>query len=89
VSLGVAGFAAWLALTWRAALRPGESVLVLGASGVVGQIAVQAGESAELAVRDFRNRLGRIIGHTDFQAPREVKRELVLRLRRGRRALDD
>jgi NADPH:quinone reductase-like Zn-dependent oxidoreductase len=42
VSLGVAGFAAWLALTWRAELRPGEDVLVLGASGVVGQIAVQA-----------------------------------------------
>ncbi|HEY2714604.1 MAG TPA: zinc-binding alcohol dehydrogenase family protein [Solirubrobacterales bacterium] len=158
-SLGVAGFAAWLALTWRAELRPGESVLVLGASGVVGQIAVQAarllgagkvvaaardeaslerarhelgadavvalggegdlaahlreaagggydvvvdplwgepalaalaalnrdgrlisvgnaaGESAELAVRDFRNRLGRIIGHTNFHAPPEVKRE--------------
>lgn len=160
VSLGVAGFAAWLALTWRAELRPGEDVLVLGASGVVGQFAVQAarllgagkviaaardtkfclerarhqlgadavvqlggegdlaerlreavgggydvvvdplwgepalaalaalnrdgrlisvgnaaGESAELAVRDFRNRLGRIIGHTNFHAPREVKRE--------------
>jgi NADPH2:quinone reductase len=159
VSLGVAGFAAWLALTWRAELQPGEDVLVLGASGVVGQIALQAarllgagkvvaaardgaslerarhqlgadavvelggqgdlaehlreavgggydvvvdplwgepalaalralnrdgrlvsvgnaaGESAELAVRDFRNRLGRIIGHTNFHAPREVKRE--------------
>ncbi len=159
VSLGVAGLAAWLALTWRAELQPGESVLVLGASGIVGQLAVQAarllgagkvvaaardeaslerarhelgadavvqlggegdlaehlreaagggydvvidplwgepalaalaalnrdgrlisvgnsaGESAELAVRDFRNRLGRIIGHTNFQAPRELKGE--------------
>jgi len=41
VALGIAGLAAWLSLTWRAALKPGEHVLVLGASGVVGQIAVQ------------------------------------------------
>ena len=36
------GLAAWLALDWRAHLQPGEHVLVLGASGVLGQIAVQA-----------------------------------------------
>jgi NADPH:quinone reductase-like Zn-dependent oxidoreductase len=42
VALGIAGLAAWLALTWRAELQPGEHVLVLGASGVLGQIAVQA-----------------------------------------------
>ena len=42
VALGISGLAAWLALTWRAQLRAGEHVLVLGASGVVGQIAVQA-----------------------------------------------
>jgi NADPH2:quinone reductase len=41
VALGISGLAAWLALTWRAQLRAGEHVLVLGASGVVGQIAVQ------------------------------------------------
>src|SRR5215211_3669213 len=39
---GIAGLAAWLGLEWRAGLREGETVLVLGASGVVGQIAVQA-----------------------------------------------
>jgi NADPH2:quinone reductase len=159
VSLGVAGLAAWLALTWRAQLRPGEDVLVLGASGVVGQIGVQAarllgagkvvaaardesslersrhelgadavvqlggegdlsehlreavgggydvvldplwgepaaaalaalnrdgrliaignsaGETLAVPGRDFRNRLGRIIGHTNFLAPRAIKRE--------------
>jgi len=159
VSLGVAGFAAWLALTWRAELRPGEGVLVLGASGVVGQIAVQAArllgagkvvaaardeaalerardelgadavvqlggegdlterlreavgggydvvvdplwggpalaalaalnrdgrlvaignaasETLELPGRDFRNRLGRVVGHTNFLAPQQLKRE--------------
>jgi NADPH2:quinone reductase len=42
VCLGIAGLAAWLGLEWRGELAPGESVLVLGASGVVGQIAVQA-----------------------------------------------
>lgn len=42
VSLGVAGLAAWLPLSWRAQLAPGEVVLVLGATGVVGRIAVQA-----------------------------------------------
>jgi NADPH:quinone reductase-like Zn-dependent oxidoreductase len=42
VALGIAGLAAWLSLTWRAELQPGEHVLVLGASGVLGQIAVQA-----------------------------------------------
>jgi NADPH:quinone reductase-like Zn-dependent oxidoreductase len=42
VALGISGLAAWLALTWRAQLREGEHVLVLAASGVVGQVAVQA-----------------------------------------------
>jgi NADPH:quinone reductase-like Zn-dependent oxidoreductase len=41
VALGISGLAAWLALTWRADMQPGEHVLVLGASGVLGQIAVQ------------------------------------------------
>ena len=42
VALGISGLAAWLALTWRAQLKQGEHVLVLAASGVLGQIAVQA-----------------------------------------------
>jgi NADPH2:quinone reductase len=32
---------AWLALTWRARLAPGETVLVLGATGAAGRLAVQ------------------------------------------------
>ncbi len=32
---------AWLALIWRAQLQPGEAVLILGATGVAGQLAVQ------------------------------------------------
>jgi NADPH:quinone reductase-like Zn-dependent oxidoreductase len=41
-ALGVAGLTGWLAVEWRAHLRGGEKVLVLGATGVVGLVAVQA-----------------------------------------------
>ena len=41
-ALGNTGLAAWLALAWRSGLQPGETVLVLGANGAVGTIAVQA-----------------------------------------------
>src|SRR5579859_5734924 len=41
-ALGLSAIAAWMALTWRGRLLPGEQVLVLGASGAVGQVAVQA-----------------------------------------------
>jgi NADPH2:quinone reductase len=35
------GVSAFTVLDWRAGLRPGERVLILGATGVAGQIAVQ------------------------------------------------
>ena len=41
-ALGLSAVAAWMALSWRGQLQPGEHVLVLGASGNVGQVAVQA-----------------------------------------------
>lgn len=41
-AIGVAGLAAWLAIENRGKLNQGETVLVLGASGAVGQIAVQS-----------------------------------------------
>ncbi|HEX6553794.1 MAG TPA: zinc-binding dehydrogenase [Ktedonobacteraceae bacterium] len=44
-ALGNAGLAAWLPLEWRAQLVPGETVLVLGATGIVGQLAVQAAKA--------------------------------------------
>jgi NADPH:quinone reductase len=42
VGFGIAGLAAWLGLDGTGGLQAGERVLVLGASGAVGQIAVQA-----------------------------------------------
>jgi NADPH:quinone reductase-like Zn-dependent oxidoreductase len=41
-ALGNSGLVAWLALEWRAKLTEGETVLVLGASGALGNVAVQA-----------------------------------------------
>ena len=40
--LGIAGLAGWLPFAWRAPLEGGERVLVLGATGSVGLVAVQA-----------------------------------------------
>ncbi|HZX01729.1 zinc-binding alcohol dehydrogenase family protein [Kribbella sp.] len=41
-AIGLSGVAAWMALTWRARLRAGERVLVLGGGGAVGQVAIGA-----------------------------------------------
>lgn len=41
-ALGIAGLAGWVPLVWRAPVRAGEIVLVLGATGTVGFVAVQA-----------------------------------------------
>jgi NADPH2:quinone reductase len=40
--LGIAGLAGWLPFAWRSPLAGGENVLVLGATGSVGFVAVQA-----------------------------------------------
>jgi len=39
---GIAGIAAWVPVAWKAKVGPGDRVLVLGASGAVGLVAVQA-----------------------------------------------
>jgi NADPH:quinone reductase-like Zn-dependent oxidoreductase len=41
-AVGIAGLAGWMAVRWRGGLAAGETVVVLGASGVLGQTAVQA-----------------------------------------------
>jgi NADPH:quinone reductase-like Zn-dependent oxidoreductase len=41
-AFGIAGLAGWLPVAWRAPLAGGETVLVLGATGTVGLVALQA-----------------------------------------------
>ena len=53
------GVSAWLSLAFRARLTPGENVLILGATGVTGKLAVKIAKfSARLAwlLRDAINR---------------------------------
>jgi NADPH:quinone reductase len=56
-ALGVAGLAGWLPLAWRAPVRADDRVLVLGATGTVGLVAVQAARllGAERIVAAGRN----------------------------------
>jgi NADPH:quinone reductase-like Zn-dependent oxidoreductase len=64
-ALGNTGLAAWLALDWKADLRPGQTVLVLGASGALGSVAVQVarilGASRVVAAGRSRQRLERLL----------------------------
>jgi len=50
-----------MALTWRGGLKPGDHVLVLGASGAVGQVGVQAARllGAERVTAACRDAAGR------------------------------
>lgn len=41
-ALGIAGLAGWLPLAWRAPVREDDRVLVLGATGTAGEVALQA-----------------------------------------------
>ncbi len=67
IAFGVAGMAAWLSLEWRGELKPGETVLILGASGSVGQIAVQAARMLGA---------GRVVGAARSQSGRDRAMEL-------------
>jgi NADPH:quinone reductase-like Zn-dependent oxidoreductase len=62
-ALGIAGLAGWLAVEERGRLAAGERVLVLGATGVVGSVAVQAarllGAGRVVAAGRDRERLDR------------------------------
>ena len=56
-SCGIAGMAGWMPLAWRAPVRKDDRVLVLGATGTVGLVAVQAAKllGAGLVVAAGRN----------------------------------
>lgn len=42
IAFGIAGQAGWLSVSHRSGLQPGETVIVLGAGGIAGQIAICA-----------------------------------------------
>ena len=48
-ALGTAALAGWLSVVWAGKLQPGETALVLGATGAAGTIAVQAARHAGAA----------------------------------------
>ncbi len=54
---GIAGMAGWMPVVWRAPIRPTDRVLVLGATGTVGLVAIQAAKllGAERVVAAGRN----------------------------------
>jgi NADPH:quinone reductase len=56
-SCGIAGMAGWMPVAWRAPVRTNDRVLVLGATGTVGLVAVQAAKllGAERVVAVGRN----------------------------------
>jgi NADPH2:quinone reductase len=80
--LGIAGLAGWLPFAWRAPLRGGERVLVLGASGSVGLVAVQTAKllGASRVVAAGRNPEGleRAVQHgADATVRLDASRDLV------------
>lgn len=76
-ALGLSAVAGWLSLTMGGDLRRGETVLVLGAGGTVGQVAVQAARlqgagrvvavarSAEARERALRHGADAVVGNSD------------------------
>ncbi|HUQ23853.1 MAG TPA: zinc-binding dehydrogenase [Gaiellaceae bacterium] len=56
-SCGIAGMAGWMPVAWRAPVRKDDRVLVLGATGTVGLVALQAAKllGAERVVAAGRN----------------------------------
>ena len=59
-ALGIAGLAGWMPVAWRAPVRKDDRVLVLGATGTAGQVALQAARllGAELIVAAGRDPRG-------------------------------
>ncbi|MGA8993882.1 MAG: zinc-binding alcohol dehydrogenase family protein [Nocardioidaceae bacterium] len=88
-ALGLSAVAAWMALSWRAALRPGERVLVLGGGGAVGQAgigsarALGAGSVVAVARSEQARRRALDAGADDVVAGTGSVEELAARLARA------
>jgi NADPH:quinone reductase len=64
---GIAGVAGWVPVAWKAKVVPGDRVLVLGARGAVGRVAVQAAWllGADVVVGAGRHAVGDIVALDD------------------------
>jgi NADPH2:quinone reductase len=82
-ALGIAGLTGWLAVEWRAHVRGGERVLVLGATGVVGLVAVQAARILGASRIVAAGRDAQALEHT-----RELGADATVRLDGKREASD-
>lgn len=76
-ALGTAGLAGWLPMSWRAAVQPGETVLVLGATGFAGGVAVAAarhlGAGRIVAAGRNRDRLAALEDLADAVVPLDTE----------------
>ena len=72
-AMGIAGMAGWASLSWRVPVREDDVVLVLGATGTVGNVAVQAarilGAARVVAAGRDREALDRVVA--DAKVPLE------------------
>jgi NADPH:quinone reductase-like Zn-dependent oxidoreductase len=72
-AMGIAGMAGWASLSWRVPVREDDVVLVLGATGTVGSVAVQAarilGAARVVAAGRDREALDRVVA--DAKVPLE------------------
>ena len=66
-ALGLTGVAAWMSLSSTGGLMKGEQVLIMGAAGAVGQVALQAARILGA---------GRVVGASRSEEGREIARRL-------------
>ena len=88
-ALGQVGLAAWMSLSWLAPVRPGEVVLVLGATGSVGSVAVQVAKLLGAEPRRRRRaRPGPARGRTRRSGPTRPSRSRATTSRSAGGAVD-
>lgn len=88
-ALPLVALTAWEGLRWKARIAPGDRVLVFGATGGVGHVAVQlarrdGAEVTAVVSSDAKAELARALGATDVVSRAEAPAEWVARLTGGR-----
>jgi NADPH:quinone reductase len=86
-AIGVPFVTAWLSLVRAAAIRPGETVLILGASGAVGSAATQIAKwKGARVIGADRRKPAQSLADESIDTSAEDLREAVLRLTGGKGA---